>query len=255
MTKGLPLTVEGIEKAQDLVNINEAKFWAVMSVESRGFGFLLDRRPKILFERHIFFRQTNGAFAVSHPDICNKKPGGYGAGGAKQYDRLDRAIALDRVSALKSASWGVGQVMGFNAEIAGFSDVESMVAAMYKSEDSQMLGMFNFIKSQNLGKYLENKQWEEFAKRYNGPGYKKNKYHIKLEIANNRYEHHPPPNIIVRGAQTCLTYLGFNPKGMDGVFGMNTQNALIRFEKSNGLPADGKLDQYVLKLLFKLAFQ
>lgn len=255
MKIGFPLTQDGVDEAKSLVNINAAKFWAVMSVESRGFGFLSDRRPKVLFERHIFFRETGGAYSHTHPKICNKTPGGYGKGGANQHLRLNEAIALDRIAARKSASWGVGQVMGFNAEAAGFTDVEDLVAQMSESEDAQMLGMFNFIKENKLAKYLENEQWEEFAKRYNGKGYKKNKYHTKLVKANNLYEHHPTPNIDVRTAQTCLTYLGFNPKGIDGVFGNNSQAALIRFQRKNGYPQTGKLDSDILEDLIEGAFQ
>lgn len=252
--RGLPITERAIAKASDHLDIDGPRFWAVMSVESRGFGFLKDRRPKILFERHVFHRETAGRFSSDHPDISNKKAGGYGAGGANQYARLERAIALDREAALKSASWGVGQVMGFNAEIAGFSGVEDMVKEMMASEDAQMLGMFNFIKHHKLEKYLKNGDWEGFAKRYNGSGYKKNKYHTKLEIAFNKYLLHPPPNITVRTVQTCLTYLNYDPKGIDGIFGDNSQRALMRYEKAVGLPVDGRIDDTVVKRLLADAF-
>jgi hypothetical protein len=35
------------------------------------------------------------------------------------YPRLAQAIAIDRPAALRSASWGLGQIMGFNHELAG----------------------------------------------------------------------------------------------------------------------------------------
>ncbi|NJM92326.1 MAG: N-acetylmuramidase family protein [Rhodospirillaceae bacterium] len=73
-----------------------------------------NRRPKILFERHIFHQRTNGKFDATHPDISHPKWGEYGKASA-QYDRLGRAMALDRQAALESASWGLPQVMGFNA--------------------------------------------------------------------------------------------------------------------------------------------
>jgi hypothetical protein len=31
-------------------------------------------------------------------------------------------MALDEQAALRSASWGIGQIMGFNAKEAGFAD-------------------------------------------------------------------------------------------------------------------------------------
>jgi hypothetical protein len=35
---------------------------AVLTVETLGSGFLPDRRPRILFERHFFPSETKGAF-------------------------------------------------------------------------------------------------------------------------------------------------------------------------------------------------
>ena len=103
--RGFPVTEQGVKDAQEIVDIDVPKFWAVMS-ESRGFGFLSDRRPKILFERHIFHKRTGGKFSAKHPDISNRNAGGYGAGGGHQYVRLEKAIKLDRKAALESASWG-----------------------------------------------------------------------------------------------------------------------------------------------------
>jgi len=61
-------------------------------------------RAKILFERHKFSRATSGRFDETHPGISNPVQGGYGAGGAHQYDRLAEAILLDREAALEGAS-------------------------------------------------------------------------------------------------------------------------------------------------------
>src|SRR5436305_5353027 len=110
-----PLSQGGVNETLTSSGLGIAELWAVLSVETSGCGFLDDRRPKILFERHVFSRETNGGFDASHPDLSNPTAGGYGAGGAAQYDRLQRAIVLDREAALLSTSWGLGQVMGYNA--------------------------------------------------------------------------------------------------------------------------------------------
>src|SRR5262245_45531080 len=101
-----PLTQKSLDAAAAIVDINNIAMWAVIQIESSGAGYLPDRRPKILFERHKFHRATGGRFDNSHPDISNRKQGGYGAGGAHQYERLEEALALDRDAALSSASWG-----------------------------------------------------------------------------------------------------------------------------------------------------
>src|SRR5580765_8565755 len=107
---GLPLSSDGLAAVTDKLGVYAAEVWAVLTVETRGCGFLADRRPLILFERHYFSRLTKRKFDAEVPDISNKKWGGYG-GGAREYDRLARAVKLDRVAALSSASWGLGQVM------------------------------------------------------------------------------------------------------------------------------------------------
>ena len=102
--KGLALDEAGFSDAMSRMTVGAPELWAVMKIETNGFGFLRDRRPVILYERHIFSKKTNHQFDASHPDISNPVGGGYGAGGAHQYDRLERAISLNRTAALESAS-------------------------------------------------------------------------------------------------------------------------------------------------------
>ncbi len=44
----------------------------------------------------------------------------------------------------------------------------------------------------------------------------------------------------VKALQTKLKQLGFDPDGVDGTFGPGTEMAVIAFQKSKGLTADGK---------------
>src|SRR2546430_1665625 len=123
---GKPLTEKALNDTVRTFGIPSAAMWAVIHVESAGAGYLGDRRPKILFERHLFHRATGGRFDTSHPDISNPRSGGFGLGGAHQYSRLTEALTLDRKAALSSASWGLGQVLGSNFKIAGFDNIEDM---------------------------------------------------------------------------------------------------------------------------------
>lgn len=45
--------------------------------------------------------------------------------------------------------------------------------------------------------------------------------------------------VYVAVLQDALTTLGFNPGGIDGVFGTNTKNAVIRYQKARNLIPDG----------------
>ena len=152
--KGRPLSESGVTQAGATLNVGLPALWAVMTVETKGCGFLPDRRPLILFERHVFHRLTQGRLAKDAPDLSNPARGGYGPAGVHQHERLERALGLDRRAALESCSWGLGQVMGFNSKKVGFADVEDMVSAMLDSEDKQFQAMVGFIKAFNLSQYL-----------------------------------------------------------------------------------------------------
>src|SRR5260370_25863559 len=145
---GLPMSAEGLGQGCDRLGLEADDVWAVLTVETKSCGFLPDRRPQILFERHIFHKETNGAYDATAPEVSDATPGGYGPGGAHQYDRLAQAIQLDRTAALRSASWGIGQVMGFNSSAACFSDVEAMLAAKAASEGDQLAAMLALLVSQ-----------------------------------------------------------------------------------------------------------
>jgi hypothetical protein len=135
------------------LGVHASEIWTVLAVETSGCGFLPDRRPQILYERHIFHRLTQGRY--DDGDISDPSPGGYGPRGAQQYDRLARAAAKDRLAALQSASWGIVQIMGGNYRSAGFHDVEEMVGAMCQSEDDQLAAMAAFLNNSNLHTSLQ----------------------------------------------------------------------------------------------------
>ncbi|MCJ2012728.1 N-acetylmuramidase family protein [Methylobacterium sp. J-076] len=165
-----------------------AAIQAVTEVESKGDGFFPSNRPKILFEAHIFSKRTFHVYDSTFPDISSKKWNkGLYKGGEAEYDRLTKAMALDRVAALQSASWGMFQIMGFNAKACGFGTVEDMVAAMFESQSKQLEAFVKFIKSSKLVSSIKSKDWKAFAVGYNGPAYADNKYDIKLANAYAKF--------------------------------------------------------------------
>ncbi len=58
---------------------------------------------------------------------------------------------------------------------------------MKESEGNQLRIFAKYMEVNNLLKYLKNKQWADFALRYNGAGYKANKYDEKLAKAYQKY--------------------------------------------------------------------
>jgi len=245
---GLALSRAGFDGVAGRLKVGAPELWAVLTVETRGCGFLPDKRPAILFERHVFHRQTDGRFDRQAPDISDPRAGGY-RGGAREYDRLAKAIALDRQAALRSVSWGIGQVMGFNAAAAGFADVETMVRDMAESEDAQLRGMAEFIAHEKLDRPLSARDWKAFARGYNGPDYAKNQYDARLAAMHRRFADGPLPDLDLRAAQVYLTYRGFDPGPVDGVVGRRTRAALADFQAAQALPATGEIDAATLAKL------
>lgn len=161
---------------------------AVVDVEAAGSGFLSDGRPKILFEAHWFSDFTYRRFDYSNDDISSPVWNrNLYVGGAGEWDRLYRAVRLGREAAFKSTSWGLGQIMGFNYQAAGYANVEAFVLDMHDSEGKQLAAMFNFIKSNRLDRFLINQDWAGFALRYNGESYRANRYDEKLAQAFDRW--------------------------------------------------------------------
>lgn len=167
------------QRAAEEIGCSVAAVKAVCAVEAPRGGFLATAEPTILFERHIFSRRTDSKYDVSHPEISNRTPGGY-KGGKDEHERLQIAASLDRDAALSSASWGKFQIMGFNAQPAGFKDLQSFINAMYDSEAKQLDAFVGFIESQGLGRHMKEKNWAAFALRYNGKDYAKHGYHTRL---------------------------------------------------------------------------
>lgn len=180
------LSQQDFERAAQTLRVEVAAIRAVVAVEASGEGFLVDGRPKILFERHWFRRLTNNRFNQSHPDLSNIKPGGYAKGATAEarmiaeWVRLDRAMDLDRKAAMEAASWGLPQILGVNFKAAGCSSIDEFYFKMFESEGTQLDLMVNFLKSKKIDVFLRNKDWAGFARRYNGPQFAKNRYDQKL---------------------------------------------------------------------------
>ncbi len=245
-----PLSLAGIEAATSALGVDAATLWTVLAVETAGFGFLGDRRPQILFERHFFHNLTGGKWDASCPGISNPIQGGYGLGGANQYARLAQAVALDHDAALKSASWGLGQVMGNNYGVGAFTDVSAMVGAMCASEDGQLRVVVGFIESKGLKAALQAKNWAAYAKGYNGLNYAENQYDIKLAHFYSMYSAGGQlPDLNVRAGQIYMTYLGYAPQGVDGHMGAHTLTALHNFQSGRNLPLTSGIDAEVVASL------
>ena len=85
----------------------------------------------------------------------------------------------------------MGQVMGSNYNMVGYSSEEEFYKAMF-SEQNQIKVFFQFIINKNGGIILqelqkENTDWAIVAKNYNGVKYKDNNYDVKLASAEQTF--------------------------------------------------------------------
>lgn len=156
---------------------------AVAKVESGGSAFDGMGRPKILFERHLFHRLTNGAFSVR--PFSNPNGGGYNE---PSWDKLTLAAGFDPDAAFASASWGKFQVLGTHWRALGYPSPLELAYSTVTGEAAHYELLARYIEKNGLKPALQALSTNPadnvaFAKAYNGPQFKKFAYDTKLAAA------------------------------------------------------------------------
>jgi hypothetical protein len=184
------LPPQAYASAADALKVHPAILQAITDVESRGDGFWPGTNmPKVLFERHIFSRRTAARFDTTHPHLSSRTPGGYATGkdaearGRAEYERFLNACALDEQAAIEATSWGLGQILGQNYRLCGCATPQEFRQRMESSEQSQLDLLVAFLRQGFYLKLLQARpfDFEAFARRYNGPAFKRNQYDSKLK--------------------------------------------------------------------------
>lgn len=178
-----------------------AKIRGVDEVESAGSGFsLASKRPKILFEGHLFYAELRRKglhikAQMIDPTICYPKwTKAHYIGRDGEYARLAKATEICHALgvtdgiALRCASWGRYQILGSNFIACGYDSVEQMVEAMFLDEDNHLEAFCEYIVNTGIDDELRRGDIIGFVRRYNGPLYARNNYHIKLPRAIERFE-------------------------------------------------------------------
>lgn len=176
-----------LPKIGKVIGVGEDEIHAILDTETRGTGFDSKNRPIILFEPHVFYKQL----AAHKPESLSKAMSeglAYKSWGTKpyprdSYPRLEQAVLIEPELALRSASWGLGQIMGFNHSMAGYASATSMVEKFKDDEEDHLLAMVKFIIAAGLDDELRRHDWVGFARGYNGSGFAKNGYDKKLAAA------------------------------------------------------------------------
>ncbi len=253
------------------LNVLPAALLTVVEVESGGrIGAKVNGRmePMIRFEGHYFHRLLPKALRqiarnqrLAHPRagrVTNPRHQ------ARRWIKLKQAIKINRIAALSSVSWGVGQVMGSHWQWLGYGSVDALVQEARSGLSGQVRLMARFIQKSGLVAKLNSQDWAGFARTYNGPGFRKNQYDIKLAAAFARYQiilegqgdvgngnsaeeeffrKKPLLKMRSRGRAVRVLQRLISDEGntllVDGKFGRQTRLAVERFQKKNGLFVDG----------------
>lgn len=171
------LTLADYQRAAEILGCRREVIQAVAEVEATSSGFLASGRVAILFEAHVFSRLTRHRYDASHPSISSTKWNrALYRGDEAEYPRLELALQLDPDAALQATSWGVFQIMGFNAVKAGFANAHHMAFAMQEKEQRHLDAFVGFIRSEGLTDALARGDFDAFAAGYNGPRYAVNRY-------------------------------------------------------------------------------
>jgi hypothetical protein len=210
----MKLTDDKIASVSRAHRVDPAATKAVIAVET-PFPHLGDSRhgPLILFERHIFFRESGKApVSRTHPHLSNRTPGGYCTGRnweARQqceHQKLAQARAIRHpevdlnAAALRSVSMGLFQIMGFNHRLIDQPDPVRMWERYLKRDDVLDLeDFFRFCTNTRLLRHLQSLDWTSFARGYNGPAFARNNYDQRLAQHYAKYKRENTPLAQVHG--------------------------------------------------------
>ncbi len=137
---------------------------AVAEVESRGDGFDALGRPKILFEAHWFQSFSGNKFDTTHPHLSRRyarTPAFRAYYRWDQWSRMYEALLLDPSAALRSASWGKFQVMGFNHN--GWANEFSFANDSFASEANHLRAFLAYVSDNGLTAALRRNDFRAFA--------------------------------------------------------------------------------------------
>lgn len=173
-------TNDDIARIAGRLGASAAQLRAVAAVESSGGGFDMRGRPKILFERHLFHRLTNGKYSPA--PYSQAAGGGYSE---SSWEKLATACGKDPDAALSACSWGKFQVLGLHWSKLGYASPWELAHSMITGEAAHYELFARYIETFGLRDALRKvsanpADCRDFASMYNGPAYRKFSYDTRI---------------------------------------------------------------------------
>ncbi len=192
-----PLTERDFEEFAKELGVEVAAVKAVVEIEAgkQHKGFWAKGKPLMNFDLSVYRQMAKrhkinlGKYAKSHPAIfARPNIAKYGSQQAAVRARFDQACDIDSVTAIEGTFWGMFQIGGFNWRQCGTSSPLEFARLMSRSERDQLELFGEFISRTGLLPALKAKNWNAFARGYNGPNYAARGYHRRLAQAYNKYK-------------------------------------------------------------------
>ncbi|MEM6623493.1 MAG: N-acetylmuramidase domain-containing protein [Pseudomonadota bacterium] len=251
-----PEVVAEIRGVAEEKGIEPEALLAVTEVESGGkASSMVDGKamPIILYEYHVFYRCLPVSLRqeAMNRNLARKRWGdlAYKKSQSARYAQLERAKEIHEMAAYAACSWGVGQVLGENADWLGYASSKALAEEAMDSVAGQVRVMIRFIEKAGLRDELDRHDWRGFARRYNGPG-QVEKYSGMMARAYARHGGSgevEPDDLVLRigerggevaALQRLLRTVGYHLI-IDGDFGPATRRMVVQFQSDHGLTADG----------------
>ncbi len=178
-----------LSKVGEVLNVDPTLAAGVLAVESGGRAFSPSGRMIIRFESHVFYN----LWGKNNPELFNRhfrfdatspwrgethqwRPSedaewrSVHAGQDGEWEAFSFArVFLNDDAAKLSISMGAPQIMGFNHARIGYPDVDAMYDAFENDERSQVLGFFDFVRTDSrLLEAMRTDDLVTFATYYNG---------------------------------------------------------------------------------------
>jgi hypothetical protein len=176
-----------IAELADHLGIDAAALHALASVEVGAIP-VVGGMPVIRFEVHVCLRRSSSDLSMAiqqrdAPSVWHRDAHWYRGGSGwervhtgrqcTEWGALAAAAEIDPVAAIESASWGVGQLMGFHWAALGYDSPQTMAARAMRGIPAQLRMWGRFVERDHGGELLiaaRYQDWEAVARLYNGTG-------------------------------------------------------------------------------------